>query len=392
VHGDLMGQAIGLVSTAAPLPHDRRFTEFRVVQPAISLGLAALGGHLRFRGTLDEEGWTMPGGELTPGAYGEGFVDRRHPHTYAHELMLTAHDLLAPVGARVHLSVAFGKGFVAFGSDDPMGRPVERYPVNHHLAQILEREVAIVGVAVGPAAFEVSWFNGDEPTGPAVWPNGRRFGDSYALRGTVAPVRGVEAQLSYAEVKSPEHRDGGGLDQEKWSASVRVARHWAGRPWYGLVEYARTSEGGGAFVFGSWLAEGATDLGAVRPYLRLERTDRPEEARTADVFRTQWPPLDNSLNGITRWTIVTAGARLRGVSLGRRLAVRPFAEGSVAAVRTITGAFDPASWYGGSRITSLTLGLRLDWGMEGHRMGRYATGLTDDGERMPGMPGMGGAR
>ena len=30
---------------------------------------------------------TLEGGELTPGAWGEGFVDRRHPHTYVHELL-----------------------------------------------------------------------------------------------------------------------------------------------------------------------------------------------------------------------------------------------------------------------------------------------------------------
>ncbi|HEU4763204.1 MAG TPA: hypothetical protein VFS28_01030, partial [Gemmatimonadales bacterium] len=281
---------------------------------------------------------------------------------------------------------------VAFGSDDPMSRPVERYPVNHHLAQILEREVAIVGLRAGPGALEVTWFDGDEPQFPAQWPNGRRFGDSYALRGSVRPLAGVEAQVSYAEVKSPEHRDGAGLSQRKWSASVRLDRVLAGRRVYAMAEYAHTAEGGGAFVFTSWLAESAADLGVVRPYLRLERTDRPEEARTADPFRTQWPPLDNSLTGITRWTIVTLGARLRGVALGRGLAVRPFAEGALAGVRTLTGAFDPAAWYGGRQIASLTAGLRLDWGMEGHRMGRYGTGLTDHGETMHGMPAMGGAR
>ena len=35
-----------------------------------------------------------PTGELAPGDWGEGFVDRRHPHTYLHELVLSADDLL----------------------------------------------------------------------------------------------------------------------------------------------------------------------------------------------------------------------------------------------------------------------------------------------------------
>ena len=43
--------------------------------------------------------------------------------------------------ARVSLSI--GKGFAPFGTDDPMVRPFVRYPVNHHLSQILERGVAI---------------------------------------------------------------------------------------------------------------------------------------------------------------------------------------------------------------------------------------------------------
>ena len=43
---------------------------------------------------LNLEGATIPEGELAPGNWGEGFVDRRHPHTYVHELMLTADDLL----------------------------------------------------------------------------------------------------------------------------------------------------------------------------------------------------------------------------------------------------------------------------------------------------------
>lgn len=372
VHGDVMAQAIGIVTTAGPMPHDATLTEARLVQPAVSVGLGTLSGHLRFRGTLDLEGWTMPGGELTPGAYGEGYIDRRHPHTYAHELMLTAHDVLGRLGGPVHVSAAFGKGFVAFGSDDPMSRPVMLYPIDHHLAQILEREVLIAGVTAGPAALEVSWFNGDEPEYPSEWPNGRRFGDSYALRGSVAPTRGVEAQVSYAEVKSPEQRDGAGPPQEKWSASVRFDRG----PAYALAEFARTSEAGGAFVFHSLVLEGALQRGLWRPYLRLERTERPEEARVGDPFRTQRPPLDNSLLGITRWSVATAGASVTALTAGPRFSVRPFVEASVADVRAISGTFDVQAWYGSNTICSLSLGVRLDWGMTGHRMGRYGTGIA----------------
>ena len=82
--------------------------------------------------------------------WGEGFIDRRHPHTYLHELMFSFDDLLGKVDGAARLSLAAGKGFAPFGTDDPMVRPVLRYPVNHHLAQILERAVAILGVSSGP--------------------------------------------------------------------------------------------------------------------------------------------------------------------------------------------------------------------------------------------------
>lgn len=387
VSGNVMAQAIGIVTTAGPMPHDVTRTESQVTEPVVSVGLGALGGHLRFRGTVDLEGWTIPDGELTPGAWGEGYIDRRHPHTYVHELMLTAHDVLGDRAGPAHLSVAFGKGFVAFGSDDPMSRPPVLYPIDHHLAQILEREVVIAGIAAGPAAFEVSWFNGDEPEFPSEWPNGHRFGDSYALRATVIPLRGVEVQVSYADVASPEQRQGAGVTQDKWSASVRLERSLAGRAAYGLAEWVRTTEAGGAFVFNGQLLEGAMTLGPVRPYLRLEHTDRPEEPRSGDVFRTPRPLLDNSLLGITRWSMVTLGSTVTVLTAGRHLSVAPFIEGAVADVRTISGTFDVVGWYGSHTLLSLSAGVRVDWGMPGHRMGRYGTGNGSGKDAMNGMTG-----
>jgi hypothetical protein len=42
-----------------------------------------------------------------------------------------------------------------------MVRPFLRYPVNHHLAQILERAVAIAAVRAGPLLAEAGLFTGD---------------------------------------------------------------------------------------------------------------------------------------------------------------------------------------------------------------------------------------
>jgi len=41
--------------------------------------------------------------------------------------------------------------------------------VNHHLAQILERAVAIVQYDIPMLAVEAAWFNGDEPERPGDW-------------------------------------------------------------------------------------------------------------------------------------------------------------------------------------------------------------------------------
>ena len=95
----------------------------------------------------------MPEGELALGGWGEGFVDRRHPHTYLHEAMVWG---CGPGRQRGKVGIAgglaAGKGIVPFGTDDPMSRPFVRFPVNHHLAQIVERAEIATGWRLGPWA------------------------------------------------------------------------------------------------------------------------------------------------------------------------------------------------------------------------------------------------
>jgi len=380
-------QAIPLVTRAWHTPGDRSLSEFALVQPALMLeweqpmpASMEAAPHFSARLTLDGEGLSIPDGELAPGDYGEGFYDRRHPHTYVHELMLSGSDLLGRHDGELQLSLSAGKGFVAFGTDDPMGRPVVRYPVNHHLAQLLERGVAIGRASYGPVAVEVTGFNGDEPTKPSDWPNWDRGLDSRAVRLTATPITGLEAQYSWARVKSPEHRQGAGSTQHKRSASVRWSGPLAHRPTYGLLEWARTEEAGGFFVFHSLLAEGAMRFGRQRPYFRFERTARPEDQRTLDSFRSIRPHLDNSILGITRWTIWTAGYGVSLLTARGRLEVRPFVEGSLARVEALEGIFDPKTFYGASVLPNVTLGVRMDWGgMSGMRMGRYGAVETHMG-------------
>jgi hypothetical protein len=359
-------QLVAALTRNDPAPGARALTELRVVQPIVMV--RATGSSVAFQGTVSVEGATMPNGELALGAWGEGFVDRRHPHTYAHELMGTA----GAVDGSWRGWLSAGKGFVAFGTDDPMSRPPLRYPVNHHYSQILERAVVIVALGAGPVTIEGSVFNGDEPERPDQWPNFGRFGDSWAGRFTVVPLAGLEAQVSRAHVASPEHRDGAGPAHEQWSASLRWERPDGRLAPYGLIEWARTETADGFFVFHSFLAEASVRPGRHEAYARLERTDRPEEQRVSD-FRTRRPPIDDSLLGITRWTIATAGGALTMGRIADAIDVAAVLEASYGHATTVGGGvFDPEVYYGRADFLSLTVALRARLGFEGHRMGRYA--------------------
>ena len=109
-------------------------------------GASLLAGHLRLDATLNAEGLTMERGELSTGAFGEGYVDRRHPHTYLHEAVASGLGALGPLDV---LAQRRDAGSPPFGTDDPMVRPFEKYPINHHLAQILERAMVTGAVRVG---------------------------------------------------------------------------------------------------------------------------------------------------------------------------------------------------------------------------------------------------
>ncbi len=373
----LAGQAVATLTRADPLPGGQAHAEFRIVQPALMLR-ADGPARLSLLATLNLEGATIGSGELTPGAWGEGFVDRRHPHTYLHELLLTADDILGAADGPTRISLTAGKGFAPFGTDDPMTRPPLRYPVNHHLAQILERAVAVAAIRRSGVSGEIGLFNGDEPERPGQWPRiGGRFGDSWAARLTAEPVGGLELQGSHAHVHSPEHRPGAGTDQEKWSLSARWDDMLEQRPVYALVEWARTSEAEGFFVFSSLLAEGAWSAGGHRLHYRFERTERPEEERISD-FRSLRPHLENSILGITRWTIHTAGYSAPSLERGG-VTVRPLVEISLGRIDKVGGGlFDIKQLYGDESFWTWTLGIHVGFGGGGHRMGRYGAALSDD--------------
>jgi hypothetical protein len=373
---DAGAHAILLYTWVDPVPGGAALDELRLVHPVVMASAANPTGTLMIMGMLNLEGATMPGGELTPGVFGEGFVDRRHPHTYLHELVVTG-SLPAGTIPEGNASITLGKGFVPFGTDDPMSRPVLRYPVNHHFAQILERLVLIGAVRWRPLTVEGAVFNGDEPDRPAARPALDRFGDSWAARVTLRPAAGVEAQLSRAVVASPEHREGAGTTQRKWSVSGRWEGPVGGGEGVALAEWARTDEADGFFVFRTALVEGAWGRGAHRLHYRFERTERPEEERLADPFRSARPHHDDSNLGTTRWTIHTAGYAVALPAPRPIAGLSAMLELSRAGVRRLGGIFDPAQFYGRPSIWSASVGLRLDLGARMHRMGRYGAASTE---------------
>ena len=364
-----------LLTRVSPILAGADKTEAYFTQPALMAELSLFERRLEAVATVSLEPLTLERGELGAGSFGEGYVDRRHPHTYLHELMLTAMRDIGPVTA----SLSVGRGFVPFGSDDPMMRPFVKFPVNHHLGQILERLVGAAGVRIGPLLAEAGLFNGDEPSDETDWGTVDRFGDSWAGRLTLLPVNGLELQLSRAWVVSPEFPFGGGLDQRKWSTSARYAQVHGDYELYGLAEWKRTTEvslGRDIFSFGSALVELEVARGGWRPALRIERSERPEEDRTADPFRTPWPHADTHVLGITRWIIVAA--RLQRDTGYRGLRVSPFVEASYSDVReTANGLFDPNEFYGATKIWTFNIGARLGVGTHRMRMGRYGVASLD---------------
>jgi hypothetical protein len=377
------GNAVPTYIYADPIPGRGSLAEVRVLQPTLMAHAGALADRLSLVATINLEGLTIPDGELALGDWGEGFVDRRHPHTYLHEVMLAYQQAVGP-GT---VSLAAGKGFAPFGTDDPMSRPILRYPVNHHLAQILERAVAILGARVGPVLVEGGLFNGDEPERPGQWPRVSRFGDSWSTRVTLFPQRGLELQGSHARVHSPEHRPGFGIDQHKWSLSGRWSGSVGQFPVYGLLEWARTSEANGFFVFHSLLAEGAWTVGRSRLHYRFERTERPEEERTLSLFRSLRPHLENSILGTTRWTIHTAGYAFKLRARGA-VGAQPFVELSYGRIADVGGGlFDARSFYGKTSFWSVSVGARLSAGLPLHRMGRYAVAQDTANTRVSGHHG-----
>jgi hypothetical protein len=218
----------------------------------------------------------------------------------------------------------------------------------------------------------------------------------------VLPLAGLELSGSIARVTAPEERSGAGLNQRKSSLVARYAAQSANSARYALAEWAHTNEldrGERINSIGSLLAEGAYCRAGVVVGARVERTDRIEEERLLDPFRTPRPPHDLSNLGVSRWTTFTVSLASPAARAGW-FGARPFVEVERLHVGqgNPPGIFNPDFIYGTNWMWMFSAGVRLTAGVPHMRMGRYGAALpsVDAGTHsahggshtMPGMPDM----
>ena len=191
----------------------------------------------------------MPGGELAPGDWGEGFVDRRHPaHLSFTRRWRGTGTCSAPQRRAGRAARRRARGSSRSGPTIRWCGPFVRFPVNHHWAQILERALL--------AARRAARAGGARGRGL----QRRRAGEPVA----VAQLRAIRRLLGRAGiVLAPAGARAAGLVRRGGVArapagsrprSAEVERvgpagsgAWVRSGSYALAEWARTEEGGDAF-------------------------------------------------------------------------------------------------------------------------------------------------
>lgn len=365
----VMGQVFPVLTAGEPFDpdawlHDR---ETYLTQPALMLDLAGPRRRLAVRVTWDLEQLTQPDGEYTFGGWGEGFIDKRHPHTLLHEAMVSWNAWAQEGGG---LSLSAGKGFAPYGTEDPMGRPVLKYPTNHHLSQILERW-AVIGAFAHPAGWslEASVFGGEEPRDAYDLSNIESFGDSWSARfvhrlGGNGDRKPWEASLSYARVVE-DH----GSEREVTRLANAYGRYESGAL-YALVEGSRSWPVGEE---GYWalLAETRLTAGRHVPYARVEWSTRPEMHRLGSPETEGYYRYEHGghADGASRWLILSLGYAVEGG--GGLLTSNPFVEVQYHRVSASRGAVDPMALFGRRGLWSVSTGFRLFLGGGSMRMGSY---------------------
>lgn len=368
-----MAQVYPIITAGEPFGREThlRGREAYLTQPALMTILESPGGRFALRTTLDLEQFSQPDGEYTFGGWGEGFIDKRHPHTLVHEFMLSASAWETGVGA---LSLSAGKGFAAYGTEDPMGRPVVKYPTNHHLSQVLERWT-INGAWVHPTGWglEGSVFGGQEPRDAYDFSNIESFGDSWSARLSKRFGAGAwEVSGSYARITESH-----GTEEETTglaNVAIRFAGNVGESGLYALLE-ASTSAPAADDEHGFWsvLAEAQLSRHGHQPYARFEVATRPEYHRagapgTPEFFRYEH---GTHADGATRWVITTLGYGFTPRADGSPVSSRPFVELQHHYVAAARGNVDPVTLFGRRSLWTVSAGFRLFIGGGPMRMGSY---------------------
>ena len=346
-------------------------TGFYLTQPALMLNVESPQSRVSFRTTLNFEGLTQRDGELTFGAWGEGFLDARHPHTLLHEAMLSVNVWARDGGG---FSLSAGKGFAPYGTDDPMSRPVLKYPTNHHLSQILERFTLNAAYSSPRWSVEAGVFGGNEPTGPYDFSNAESFANSFSTRIARRFGHGAmgiwEWELSGSYGYVVEEHDDDESATHLFNAALRHEHEHAFGRLYSMAEVSVSDPEHGDGFF-SVLGEASLFRGPHNPYGRVEYAKRPEYERdgppgTDGFFRYDH---DAPSIGSTRWVIATAGYGFTATTLP--LSARPFVEVSWHRAGEDDGGIDPYALYGRSSFFAVSLGARVFFGGEPMRMGSY---------------------
>jgi hypothetical protein len=389
-----MAQLFPVVTFGAPGDDDNPLnrTEAYLTQPAVMANLESPGQRISLRTTLNFEGITQEDGELTFGGWGEGFIDKRHPHTLVHELMLSVNLWSVAAG---DLSISAGKGFAPYGTSDPMARPGLKYPTNHHLSQILERWTANVAwLGAGGWSVEAGIFGGQEPDGAYDFSNIEAFGDSWSARvarrwrGGPGPASEWEASASFGSVTEFAHT------VEETSRLINAALTRSGPlgpgSLYALVE-ASASFLEGHDDFFSFLAEARYDHRGHQPYVRFEYARRPEYEREGPAGEDDFFLYEHHDDpvGSTRWLISTAAYAYEVT--GSPWSVRPFVEVQYHQARGDRGAISATDLYGSTSFWGVSVGARVFLGGDPMRMGSYGVldPMTQMNRGMNDMP-MGG--
>ena len=368
-----MAQLFPIVTAGEPFDADAQLNDRQsyLTQPAIMVNATSPSRRVVVRTTLNFEAVTQADGEYTFGGWGEGFIDKRHPHTLLHEFMVSV-NAWSVAGGSASLSV--GKGFAPYGTEDPMGRPAVKFPTNHHLSQILERWT-VNGVYLHESGWtlEAGVFGGAEPEDAYDLSNIESFGDSWSVRagrrfGAAAQNTPWEVTASLARVVESH-----GSEEEVtklMNVGVRYERRLHAGSLYTLLEASR-SQPRGEQGFYAVLGEAQLSTRRHRPYARFELATRPEYHRegplgTPGFFRYDH---DTHTDGATRWAISTLGY---GYDLSEgSVAARPFVEVQHNKVTRARGDVDPGALFGQTGFWSLSAGFRLFFGGGPMRMGIY---------------------